>query len=372
MALTGTHRLAYLDWLRGMACIGMFEVHAYDSWLTPAGRQTNFFGLSQFSGTLPAPLFISLAGLATALMTDRMRRKGASPNQIATRIIRRGAEIYCLGFLFRLQEFVLGWPHAPRTDLLRVDVLNMIGLSVILLGILCRLSSSRKINGITAAVVALSISLAAPLVWTTWRPQWLPWYLESYFDGVHVYGKPQSWLFPLFPWSAFAFAGLAVGFILTSDWSAKNTGRTISIFAAAGTGIFLLSWGLNSLPVHLYPVYDYWHTSPNFFLARFGTILVVVWLGFAWCQWGLGAVGFSPLIQLGQTSLLVYWVHNELVYGRFSIMDKHAQSISMATVGVLVIIAMMLALSIIRIYFKGRVGEILAELWHSPRVAAEG
>ena len=228
---------------RGMACIGMFEVHAYDSWLTPAGRQTNFFGSSQFSGTLPAPLFIFLAGLATALITDRMRRKGASPNQIATRIIRRGAEIYCLGFLFRLQEFVLGWPNAPRTDLLRVDVLNMIGLSIMLLGILCRLSSSRKINGITAAVVALSISLAAPLVWTTWRPHWLPWYLESYFDGVHIYGKPQSWLFPLFPWSAFAFAGLAVGCILTSEWSAKNAARTISMFAAAGIAIFLLSWG---------------------------------------------------------------------------------------------------------------------------------
>ena len=53
-------------------------------------------------------------------------------------------------------------------------------------------------------------------------------------------------------------------------------------------------------------------------------------------------------------------------------MDKHAQSIPMATAGVLVIIAMMLALSIIRTYFKGRVGEILAELWHSPGVAAEG
>src|SRR5580700_4780008 len=48
-------------------------------------------------------------------------------------------------------------------------------------------------------------------------PRHLPWPLESYINGVHVFGNPQPWLFPIFPWSAFAFVGLAVGFFLFTN-----------------------------------------------------------------------------------------------------------------------------------------------------------
>ena len=102
--------------------------------------------------------------------------------------------------------------------------------------------------------------------------------------------------------------------------------------------------------VRLYPpaIYDYWHTSPNFFLMRCGILLVILFLAYAWCRWGFAQRGFSPIIQLGQTSLLVYWVHIEFVYGRFSILPKGRCSILKATVGLLAIVVAMLALSIWR------------------------
>jgi uncharacterized membrane protein len=127
----GRQRLAYIDWMRGLACLLMFQTHCYDSWLGGAARDTSFIKWSQLGGTLPAPLFLFLAGISFALVTDKMRRKGASPDEIAVTTIRRGAEIYGLGLLFRVQEFVLGQPWAPWTDLLRVDVLNTIGFSII-------------------------------------------------------------------------------------------------------------------------------------------------------------------------------------------------------------------------------------------------
>ena len=49
-------------------------------------------------------------------------------------------------------------------------------------------------------------------------------------------------------------------------------------------------------------IYDYWHTSPNFFLMRCGILLMILFLVYAWCRWGLAGKGFSPIIQLGQTS----------------------------------------------------------------------
>src|ERR1019366_6866806 len=239
-------RLAYIDWMRGLACLLMFQTHCYDSWLSPQARQSRFFMYSQLGGTFPAPLFLFLAGISFALVTEKLWRKDVPAAQIARTTIARGAEIFVYGLLFRLQEYVIAWGWAPKSDLLRVDVLNTIGLSMMLMGVMCwavlawvslaglrpagrakapvPTYSAHSAHGRLALVLAaggtaLLISLLSPPLWTTWRPTWLPWPLESYVDGVHNLGVPQAGLFPVFPWTGFAFAGLAVGFILQSQWA---------------------------------------------------------------------------------------------------------------------------------------------------------
>src|SRR5215471_3540989 len=118
-------RLDYIDWMRGLACVLMFQTHCYDSWLRPEARKSALFACSQLGGTFPAPLFIFLAGLSVALITEKLREKGIARNDIARQVILRGAEVFALGMLFRIQEYALGYPHSPWTDLLRVDVLNI-------------------------------------------------------------------------------------------------------------------------------------------------------------------------------------------------------------------------------------------------------
>jgi uncharacterized membrane protein len=373
-------RLAYIDWMRGLACVLMFQTHCFDSWLGGAARQSRFFMYSQLGGTFPAPLFLFLAGISFALVTEKLRQKNLPSAQIARTTIRRGAEIFAFGLLFRIQEYVISWGWAPKSDLLRVDILNTIGLSMMLMGLLCwivlrsrgagapaRESPRAPIlprfltqwgNGnlslvFAATFIALAISLLTPLLWTTWRPRFLPWPLESYINGVHNLGAPQAWLFPVFPWTAFAFAGLATGFILQNPSVRTREARAFFALGACGILLIALSRWLDHQPHQLYPVYDYWHTSPNFFLIRLGMLLLIVTASYSWCRWGLGQWGFSPLILLGQASLLVYWVHIEFVYGRFSILQKHAMGIGAASLGLLVITLAMLALAYLRIHTKG-------------------
>jgi hypothetical protein len=226
---------------------------------------------------------------------------------------------------------------------------------------------------LAASATALLISLLTPLLWTVWRPRFLPWPIESYINGVHNLGTPQAWMFPVFPWTAFAFAGLAVGFILQSP-AAK--GRETTVFLSlGGAGIVLveLARWFDAQPRQLYPVYDYWHTSPDFFLIRLGMLLVILTGVYAWChwvvgKWRLGQWRFSPLIQLGQASLLVYWVHIEFVYGRLSILPKRAQGVGAASAGLLIIFLAMLALAYVRTrtrgWMKGRGAEVLP--WLHP------
>jgi len=354
-------RLAYIDWMRGLACVLMFQTHCYDSWLGGAARKSTFFMWSQLGGTLPAPLFLFLAGISFALVTDKLRQRGTEPNQVARTTILRGAEIFGLGLLFRLQEYLLGLPWAPWTDLLRVDILNTIGFSMMLMGIMCRLAGGGRARSATAAaVVALAISLATPLLWTAWRLRGLPWPLESYVNGVHTFKQPQAWLFPVFPWAGFAFAGLATGFLLVSDWVRKREAKAFALLGGAGIAIIAIARWLDHHPRQLYGVYDFWHTSPNFFLIRVGLLLVILFGVYAWCRWGAASWGFSPIIQLGQTSLLVYWVHIEFVYGRFSILPKRAMGIGGASLGLGVIFVAMVLLSLARTRLKGRGTELAA------------
>lgn len=56
----------------------------------------------------------------------------------------------------------------------------------------------------------------------------------------------------------------------------------------------------------------------------------------------------------GKTSLLVYWAHIEFVYGRLSILPKGRSSIPVATAGMIVIFAVMRALSRWRLRQRGK------------------
>jgi uncharacterized membrane protein len=370
----------------------MFQWHCYNGWLNPEARKSVLYRVSQVGGTLPAPLFLFLAGISSALVTEKLLQKGVPRNSIAKTTIRRGAEIFGLGLLFRVQEFVLGYPGSPWTDLLRVDILNILGLSMILMSVLCWLTAGETVSALPAqdaraalnsrgvpdaravvdsrevlarmhrrtVVAALAIAafvvMVTPLLWTTHRLRWLAWPLESYVNGVHIFREPQPWLFPLFPWTAFAFVGLAVGFVLFSDLAKRKEVQLFVALGAAGLLAFALAILFDEAPLRLYPaaIYDYWHTSPNFFLLRCGVLLVILFLSYAWCCWGFAQRGFSPVIQLGKTSLLVYWAHIEFVYGRFSILPKGRCGFPAATAGLLAIFIAMVALSIVKTRWSRR------------------
>lgn len=394
----------------------MFQTHCYDAWLGGSARDSRFAMWSHLGGTFPAPLFLFLAGISVALITDRMLQKGSTASQIGKKIIFRGAEILGLGFLFRFQEYAISWGWAPWSDLFRVDVLNVIGVSIMLMGAMCwmglLLTTSCRVRSFDppvldrtgvltrapapqgrpslaqdgspgdhanssgtpgettepgypslaglAIITAIVISALTPLLWTIWRPRFLPWELESYINGVHNLGTPQPWLFPIFPWTGFAFAGLALGFLLTSPWSRKSGGWLFLSMGIFGIALVYAAKFVDSLRWQLYPVYDFWHTSPAFFATRVGLLLILVLAVYAWCRWGLGQVGFSPLIQLGKTSLLVYWVHIELVYGRFHILPPHSETILGASKGLLTIFLLMLALSLARTSWKNRMAGFLS------------
>src|SRR5258708_23690612 len=160
-ALAKARRLAYIDWMRGLACVLMFQAHCYSAWLNADARKSEFYRWSQAVATLPAPLFIFLAGISSAMVTQRLRERGIARNAIARTTILRGAEIFALGLLFRGQEYLLGYPKSPWTDLLRVDVLNILGVSMMLLGVLCWLTAAETAEKSRERAIGWGLAVAA-------------------------------------------------------------------------------------------------------------------------------------------------------------------------------------------------------------------
>jgi hypothetical protein len=138
---------------------------------------------------------------------------------------------------------------------------------------------------------------------------------------------------------------------LQSRWARAREAKVVAGAGVLGLVLIELSRWLDAQSWQIYPLYDYWHTSPEFFIIRVGMLLVILTASYAWCRWGAGEWGFSPLILLGQASLLVYWVHIEFVYGRVSILPKRAEGIGGASAGLFIIFVSMLGLAYVRTHW---------------------
>ena len=120
----------------------------------------------------------------------------------------------------------------------------------------------------------------------------------------------------LLPWVGFLFAGVIVGLVLDSVRTREEEHAANLYFTLVGTAIALTAHVLSFFPT-LYPQSHYWSTSPAFFFLRLGIMTAVIGLAHAW-ELRPGAPGWSPLQQLGRTSLFIYWIHVEMVYGGIS------------------------------------------------------
>jgi uncharacterized membrane protein len=333
-----SQRLPEIDWLRGLAVVLMFQTHAYDSWLAPAAREGGFHVVSRLIGGYPAPLFLFVAGIGLGLLAAARHRAGRLPRALGRELLARALEVFGYAVAFRLAMYAAGGFRSPG-DLLRVDVLNAIALSMALCGPgLC--TPGPRSRAAASLALALGIALLTPLAWDSWRPAGWPDALVGYWSG-----RVPGAFFPLFPWAGFTALGAAVGTALAARPGAG--GRLAAAAGLTGAALIPLALALDRLP-QVYPVHDFWWTSPSYFSVKCGILLLALGLAFAWARapW---AAWPSPLRQMGRTSLLLYWAHVEIVYGGLVVPAwRKALDVTQASLALFGLCAAMLALSIAR------------------------
>ena len=341
-------RLAYIDWARGIAVLLMIEAHTVDAWTRLNVRRSIPFRDATVLGGFAAPLFLWLAGLAVVLAATRTAERTGSRATAATTICRRGVEIFILAFLFRLQAFIVS-PGSHPVTLFRVDILNIMGPAIAAAGVVWFAASTTTRRVAWYAVLAVVVSMVTPLVrlapFVGGLPLWVQW---------HIRPAGEYTTFTLFPWTGFVFAGGAVGAVIAAARTARDERRLHAILGLIGAALVATGFYTASRP-SIYASSSFWTSSPTWFAVRLGIMMIAMTVIYA-CEAVFAALkgratkegvkevaqGFpppladetrelrrgspkplgeggspaiDPLARFGRSSLFIYFVHVELVYG---------------------------------------------------------
>jgi fucose 4-O-acetylase-like acetyltransferase len=162
--------------------------------------------------------------------------------------------------------------------------------------------------------------------------------------------------FPLFPWGAWSLLGVVVGHLWLRH-GRDQQGQRRCFAGGLLLGVLFIATVVTIRAINpeiiRYPSDVVQQMGPGSFFFRLGIIGIASFLG--WLHTRNDKGGFSIIRQLGQTSLLIYWVHVEICYGFGARPIQKQLSFGGTTLAFLILLAAMLGLSILRTRYSDRV-----------------
>jgi hypothetical protein len=308
---TGT-RYLFIDLFRTLIILLMLEGHVLRQFVSPEVRAGTAFFIHEIFHGITAPAFLFGAGLTFVISSHRRWAEYHGWSGALERRLRRIVMIFLLGIFLHLPYFsfrktLLESTAADVLVLFQSDVLTCISAGLLALHLL--LLFFRREDRFHGAVVTMMIAivLLTPIVWDVNFLDFTPVLFAQLSNSIH--GSP----FPLFPFLGYLFAGVAVSrkFVVAAE--AGTVPRFMGRLALGG----LLSAGagflLAAVPFSPYPTYNFWYTSPSYFLIRLGILLAAA--AGVWLAGERAGARLRPWIILGKESLLVYVLHLLILYG---------------------------------------------------------
>lgn len=281
-------RYLFLDLLKAIALIEMIHGHTLDALLSPFQKSIDFWIFWQNIRGFTAPLFLFASGIAFAISTLKRKDYFYISKKFLNRI-RRVIFITFLGYVLHLPYFSLRKTLFKSTlnDLNRffnVDILQCIGVSILILQILYFISKNEKrflkilgfvfINFYFLSICVNQIDLNLPL------------FFLKYFKNS---------LFPLTPYALYLFAGCISGFIFL-----KYKKNSVFIWICLISLIIFSILKMFSLKLEI----------------LFFRISVLSFISFLLLRFEDSKSKLLKFLQVfGKESLFVYFFHLPLIYG---------------------------------------------------------
>jgi len=237
-------RLPALDILRGLAMVLMALDHSRDFFSNSAAvfdptdlsRATPLLFFTRWITHFCAPVFIFLAGTGAYLWQEHGRETCELAKYLATRGL----------WLILLEIFVispLGWSFSFSFGFTRLQVIWVIGVSMILLAAFVMMWPPRVIGGAGLLLIVVHNLFDGPhAAWLrdgedAWRALHQPTFFH--LGAHHVIAS----LYPVAPWVGVMMAGYAAGEFMT--WPATRRRKILLSLGAAGVFLFVVLRYLN-------------------------------------------------------------------------------------------------------------------------------
>ncbi|HET6331156.1 MAG TPA: heparan-alpha-glucosaminide N-acetyltransferase domain-containing protein [Holophagaceae bacterium] len=332
-------RCDWVDQLRGWAILVMIEVHCTNVWLDLKLRPD---WLNYLNG-LVAPSFLTAAGFSLVVSTFRKDGTIKPFQDTAKRYLFILACAYALHAPgLSLADWTVLATAQKWRELFKIDVLQCIIFSLLVLQGLARLIRRPGIFTFVALGLALYIPLVSPFLWGHGMADglWLP--IRGFFNGNPDRGVQA--LFPLFPWLSFvAFGAFLGGAYRFTRQEPDGEGRArwteprfIAALAIAGLALLIaghetkesLLWGGRWVQTNgvWFDQTRYGSFTWNELQVMGNTTLPSVAERLGWiCLAGsaMGAIelyrprwkGQNAFASASQESLLIYMFHLNLIFG---------------------------------------------------------
>ena len=305
-----SHRVIFIDLARAVAVVAMVYGHTIDAVLHPKYRVGAWFTAWQFQRGLTSCLFLLLSGFAFSVATTRHWTVHVQLSPQLLRRTRRFAMFVALGYAlhFPVRHIVQleGATTEQWRSFLDVDVLQLIGMTFLIVQALVLLTRTRRAFAVAASVLAFVVVLATPFAWAADWQQLVPPSAAAYFTPA------TGSQFPLFPWAAYVLLGVALGQVY-ARWGATHlAGYANYVLLVPGVAFVVTGLAIGEMPRPLFGD-GTWNWVPPQVMLRAGACLITL---------AAVAHGSARLTRLphafsavAQESLLIYFVHLCIVYG---------------------------------------------------------
>ena len=302
-------RYTFIDLLRGWAIILMIEPHVFNTFLLPELKQTGWFIIVTFFNGLIAPAFLFVSGfvfeISSGSKLDDMRKFKLPFWKKLWRIISIILIGYALHLPYKsLSKIINKATPEQLQQFYAVDVLQCIGVGLLVLFALRLIIRSDKIYHYTLIVLTIVVTAVSPIFWKAEFTNYLHPVFANYFNRLN------GSLFPVFPWLNFILVGAIFSKYFLN--AAANNKEQKFIKATTFAGIIMLFSGhlfyLGLFPDFLTSIIP----NPVFFMERLGYVLFFASLCWYYANWR--KIKRSFVIDASRESLLIYWLHLLLIY----------------------------------------------------------
>lgn len=308
------NRLYAMDLARFLAMVFMMQGHILDALVSSTIIDINIFpwNLWNLCRGFTAPIFLMVSGAVHAFATKRDENGNVRADIVAKRI-RWGLTIIGIGYL-------LVFPAGRVWDLpfvsaggwnafFAVNILQLTGVTILLFIVTMSSTTSVKTMGFRALIVSALIVAATPIIQFGQVSSVLPGWFRAYLTSA------EGSIFPVFPFSAFLFLGLAIGCRLHSVPSERRdavlkkygwrVGIAVAFFAVVLQGVLLASGVSNDILEH--------QMSIILFLRRAGVVMIFFSICVSILEYTYQFRQWYSLF--GTKSLYIYAIHLLLLFG---------------------------------------------------------